>query len=59
MKTITVNIKKQTVTMDNERCNFYEAGLVPNGITLTDEDDIEEHFKDRYYEEEIEVEFVE
>jgi hypothetical protein len=47
MKTVTVNIAKQTVTVDGETCNFYEAGLIPNGVVTVDADEIEEHLLER------------
>jgi hypothetical protein len=57
MKTITVNIAKQTVTINNETCNFYEAGLIPSGIIIVDADEIEEALKEREGED-SEIEFV-
>jgi hypothetical protein len=47
MRKVTVNIVKQTVSVDGQTCNFYEAGLVPNGIAIVDNDEIEEHLLER------------
>ena len=30
MKTYYINITKETITVDGETCNFYEAGLTNN-----------------------------
>jgi len=51
MKTITVNIAKQTVTINNETCNFIEAGLITNADPvqpLTDRNEIEEVLNEQY-----------
>lgn len=45
---IEVNRKKGLITIDNQTCNFIEAGLQPNGKKITDEGEIEEHFYSRY-----------
>lgn len=45
MKTITVNIEKQSVTVNGETCNFIEAGLTNNSdpvSVLLDREEIEE-----------------
>ena len=47
MKKVTVNIEKQKATVDGGTCNFYESGLVPNGIVLVDIDEIKEHLTER------------
>lgn len=60
MKTITVNIAKQSVTLNNQTCNFIEAGLTTNTDpvqTLSDRDEIEEVLVDQYEGQDIEVIF--
>jgi hypothetical protein len=66
MKTINVNISGKTVTISNQTCSFYEAGLYVNDDNqkdesgnyplVTDRDEIEEYFNDKY-DEDIEVLF--
>lgn len=44
MKTVTVSIENKQVTINNETCNFYEAGLE----NAHDIDDVREHLEERH-----------
>lgn len=60
MKTFIVNIESQTVTINGQSCNFYEAGLTDNSdpvTALTDRAEIIEVLQDREEEDEITVIF--
>jgi hypothetical protein len=60
MKTITINIAKQSVSVNGQVCNFIEAGLHNNetpATVLTDRAEIEEVLNDQYEGQEIEVVF--
>lgn len=59
--TIEVNISESTVTINEQTCNFYEAGLYEVGsenqvINLTDKQEIVEILSDKH--EGAEIEFV-
>lgn len=51
MKKVIVNIEEATVTINNQTCSFYEAGLYVNAdgdfSNITDKDEIIEHLTDR------------
>lgn len=48
MKKVIVNLTEKTVTINNETCNTYEAGLEHNyGEVMGDVLEIVEHFQDR------------
>jgi hypothetical protein len=57
MKKVIVNLSEKTVTINNQTCNTYEAGLEPSGELVTDVEEIIEHFEER--EGECEVIFIE
>jgi hypothetical protein len=60
MKTIIVSIENQSVTVNGETCNFYEAGLTDNRDPITlldDKEETEEVLVDQYEGEEIRVVF--
>lgn len=57
---IEINIQNETVTINGNTCNFYEAGLCENtqdAEPLTDSDEIREVLRDKYEGQEIEVVF--
>ncbi len=62
MKKIEVNLPEKTVSIFSkgtwETCNFYEAGLQPNGQYVLDTDEIEEYFNDKYENEILEISFI-
>lgn len=49
MKTIFINIEKQTVTIDGQKCNFEETGI------NDPENDLQDYFEDRFENKEIEL----
>ena len=56
---ITINITDQTVTENNQTCNFFEAGLTTNADpveALTDRDEIEEYASEKWEGYEIVIE---
>lgn len=63
MRKVIVNVKERTVRVidteegRDETCNFYEAGLQPNGEDLTLEEEIIEHMVDAHDEDPTNIVF--